>query len=346
MSHAITIEGPVTIDEIASVLREHYARKNVQVRVVDADTIRATTGNDKESLDTNKDVIISTLPMTVKEALGFKEMLEFKAGQLEQLDIEKSRIAESASGYQKQHQAMYDRFLALRTQFDEQKTSLLKTLWVHCGSYHPDLREIPVLETSAKFIETDLRVGEYYVGEILGQGQFATVKACRREGSESDNLAVKIIKKDRFTTFVSLKRISIEIETLRRLTSPHIIAIKDVVQTNNYLYLVTERGGKDLFESFEDHVGGIPEGWARDIIVGVFHGESMPVSVCVYVYVCICGTCMYGGQVCVCIMPIFSTRPLLIPYPSPSPSLPLSLSTPTHLQPHCTAMTAASATAI
>ena len=280
MNHAITIEGPVSLEEITSVLQEHYARKNVRVRVVDVDTLRANGSNGSTSASGKEpfladDVIITTLPMTVKEVLGFEELLEIKTGQLEQLDVEKSRIAESASGYQKQHQAMYDRFLALRTQFDDQKASLLKTLWVHCGSYHPDLREIPVLETSTKFIETDDRVGEYYIGEILGQGQFATVKACRREGSEAFDLAVKIIKKDRFTTFVALKRISIEIETLRRLTSPHIIAIKDVVQTSSFLYLVTERGGKDLFESFEDHAGGIPENWARDIITGVFHGEMV-----------------------------------------------------------------------
>jgi hypothetical protein len=284
MNHAITIEGPVTVEEISSVLREHYARKNIRVRVVDVDTIRNSSGNDKEPFH-SEDVIITSLPMTVKEVMGLEEMLEIKTGQMEQLDVEKSRVAESANGYQKQHQAMYDRFLALRSQFDEQKAALLKTLWVHCGSYHPDLREIPVLETSTKFIETDDRVGEYYIGDILGQGQFATVKACRREGSEESDLAVKIIKKDRFTTFVALKRISIEIETLRRLTSPHIIAIKDVVQTNNFLYLVTERGGKDLFESFEDHVGGIPETWARDIITGVFHGkrEGRVVSVSVSV---------------------------------------------------------------
>jgi serine/threonine protein kinase len=116
-------------------------------------------------------------------------------------------------------------------------------------------------------------VGEYFIGETLGQGQFATVKSCCLEGAEGTELAIKIIKKERFTTFVALKRISIEIEVLRRLKSQYIVSIKDVLQTKNHLYLVTEKGGKDLFESFDDNPDGIPELWARDIIMKVFQGK-------------------------------------------------------------------------
>ena len=88
---------------------------------------------------------------------------------------------------------MYERFLALRQQFDDQKRSLLKILWVYCGAYHPDLKEIPVIEDASKFIESEKQVGEFFIGDFLGQGQFAEVKSCMSAGSEKE-LAIKIIK--------------------------------------------------------------------------------------------------------------------------------------------------------
>ena len=100
---------------------------------------------------------------------------------------------------------------------------------------------------------------------------FRSVRSCCKNGSEYE-LAVKIIKKDRFTTFTALKRISNEIKILRKLKSDFIVSVKDVVQTMNNLYIVTERGGCDLFESFDDIPDGIPESWAREIIVCVLKG--------------------------------------------------------------------------
>ena len=40
-------------------------------------------------------------------------------------------------------------------------------------------------------------------------------------------------------------------------------------QTSKHLYIITEKGGKDLFESFDDQPDGIPEPWALEIITGV-----------------------------------------------------------------------------
>lgn len=266
----ITIEGNITADEVADILRKHLGNKTIQI--VEPHVVRRDK-EDSYDLVNGNSLIVTELPLRVRDVLDLEEMLEYKTEKVLELETAKTKALDSANGFQKQHQTMYERFLGLRTQFDEQKTSLLKTLWVHCGAYHPDLREIPVLETSSKFFETDDRVGEYIIGETLGQGQFATVKSCCREGAEGTKLAIKIIKKERFTTFVALKRISIEIEMLRRLKSQYIVSIKDVLQTKNQLYLVTEKGGKDLFESFDDNPDGIPEHWARDIIMGVFQGK-------------------------------------------------------------------------
>jgi len=262
--NTVTIEGVnITANEIAQILQQHYAKRNV--RVVDAHLVRDQQNNEGEQ----NGIMCTDLPMRVKDVLDLDEALEFKSEKLLEAEIATKKALESANGFQKQHQATYSGYLTLRNQMEEQKATLLKTLWVHCGAYHPELREIPVLETSNKFLETEDRVGEYLIGEILGQGQFATVKSCRRKGSDKDELAIKIIKKERFITFTALRRISVEIEVLRRLKSRYIVSIKDVVQTKNYLYMITEKGGKDLFESFDDPPNGIPELWARDIITGM-----------------------------------------------------------------------------
>ena len=47
-----------------------------------------------------------------------------------------------------------------------------------------------------------------------------------------------------------------EIDTLKKLKSEYIVCIHDVVQTANKLYIVTEKGGPDLFEFFDEHPDG------------------------------------------------------------------------------------------
>lgn len=163
----VVIEGvDIHADEIARILDEHYA--NRCIKVVKAPQLR-------DAVAERGDVFVSELPMRAKDIMELEDALD-------DAETAKRKAVDSANGFQKQHQATYDKFLSLRKQFDEQKASLLKTLWVHCGACHPDLREIPVLETAAKFVESEEEVGEYVVGEVLGQGQFATVKSCHRKG--------------------------------------------------------------------------------------------------------------------------------------------------------------------
>ena len=47
------------------------------------------------------------------------------------------------------------------------------------------------------------------------------------------------------------------------------MSVKDVVQTMDNLYIITEKGGRDLFESFDDNPDGVPESWAKEVIVCV-----------------------------------------------------------------------------
>ena len=258
----ITIAGDISPREILEILKQHYTDRDVWV---DGDS-----SSHNYRMSRPGDIVISTI-VDSQGGMGkedYSDVIAAKNKKISELETTTAKALDSVQTFQRQHQALYDRFVALRQMFDEQKLSLLNTLWIHCGAYHPELREIPVVEDMAKFVETEDRVGEYQVGETLGQGQFATVRSCCRDGSKFE-MAVKIIKKDRFTTFTALKRISNEIEILRKLKSEFIVSVNDVVQTMNNLYIVTEKGGRDLFESFDDKADGVPESWAKEIIVCV-----------------------------------------------------------------------------
>ena len=127
------------------------------------------------------------------------------------------------------------------------------------------------MEEPKTFIETLDQVGDYRIGEQLGEGQFATVKNCTLKGLGKE-FALKIINKDRITSFTSLMRVSNEIDNLKGLKNAHIVTINDVIHTETKLYIVTEKGGRDLFEFFDEHPDGVPDDWAKQIIVGVLKG--------------------------------------------------------------------------
>ena len=125
---------------------------------------------------------------------------------------------------QQQQQSLFDDFVLLRSKYDEQKMTLLESLWTHSASYHPDLQYIPAAEDPEVFVETEEKLGSYNIEETLGEGQFATVMSCWKDvpgNGEKEELALKIIKKERITTFASLKRLSNEVFHLQTLRSPY-----------------------------------------------------------------------------------------------------------------------------
>jgi serine/threonine protein kinase len=100
---------------------------------------------------------------------------------------------------------------------------------------------IPEQEDTKTFTETEDRIGKYRVGEPLGEGQFATVKNCYIDG-DSKEYALKIINKDRITSFTALMRVSTEIDNLKLLKNPYIVSVTQVIHTETKLYIITEKG--------------------------------------------------------------------------------------------------------
>lgn len=199
----------------------------------------------------------------------FKNLLITRDNEIKQMEHSSAKAFLTIQSFHQQQQALFDEFVLLRQKYDDQKTNLLTTLWVYCGRYHPDLKYIPELEDEKTFVENDEEVGHFIVGQTLGEGQFATVKTCWKKDDTKTEYALKMIKKERVTSFVSLKRVSNEIDILKRLNSPYVVSVLHVMQTSSMLYIVTEKGGADLFEFFDEHPNGVPEVWAQEIISNV-----------------------------------------------------------------------------
>jgi serine/threonine protein kinase len=225
-----------------------------------------------------------------------KAELEIKTREVEDLTHAAGKASVSIQAFHSQQQQLFDDFVLLRTRYDETKSTLQSTLWTHCAAHHPALTFIPTEMDPNKCVETDEQVGPYLLEDKLGEGQFASVFACSpvREGegeggeggeegagASSGNSedpagrwAIKIINKDRIGTFNSLKRVSNEVSVLRRMNSKYIVKLRDVLQTASRLYIITERGGADLFEFFDEHPSGVPEEWAKEIMARVLYGVA------------------------------------------------------------------------
>jgi len=254
--------GPLTVwgvspEELRGVLKECFPER--ECRVEDPGRfVRRGTCDSKEPDGEDKDLLIAYL-----------------REESSHLEIKVAASNASIHAFHSQQKQLFDEFCLLRQRYDDQKQNIIDVLWTKCATHHPDLHSIPFLNEDLVANESDERIGPYSIGKVLGEGQFATVKECwlESEGQESGTQwALKIIKKERLISFGSLKRVSNEIEILRVLKSPHVVALHDAIQAPSKLYIVTERGGSDLFEFFDEHPEGVPEPWAREITANLLRG--------------------------------------------------------------------------
>eukprot|EP00011_Vannellida_sp_DIVA3-517-6-12_P011611 CAMPEP_0114625010 /NCGR_PEP_ID=MMETSP0168-20121206/11055_1 /TAXON_ID=95228 ORGANISM="Vannella sp., Strain DIVA3 517/6/12" /NCGR_SAMPLE_ID=MMETSP0168 /ASSEMBLY_ACC=CAM_ASM_000044 /LENGTH=344 /DNA_ID=CAMNT_0001836289 /DNA_START=121 /DNA_END=1155 /DNA_ORIENTATION=- len=101
------------------------------------------------------------------------------------------------------------------------------------------------------------KLGNYMVSDVtLGQGTYAKVRlAEHRETGEL--FAMKIIKKPEEQQRKTYKRIKREVENMKELQHEHIVALKDVFQTNRFICIVMEFAESgDLFEHIKSHNKG------------------------------------------------------------------------------------------
>lgn len=280
------------MSDIEEALRMYYG----PCRTIRVDTATSTVGSDRSSgtitsgatdseYSARDDIFLVSGSSSRKASAEINELQDLLDKISRKLDEKEAECSELVDAKQKalatvqtfhlQQKQLFDEFQLLRQRYDEQRDTLQDILWLQCGPNHPDLKAIPAL-VSAEFIETPDQVGDFTIGDVLGEGQFATVFNCKRGqkvvGNSGKALALKVIKKDKITTFNSLKHVSNEIEILTQLNCDFIVRIEEIIQTTSKLYIITEKGGRDLFEFFDEHPDGVSEEWAREIMSCILQG--------------------------------------------------------------------------
>ena len=208
-----------------------------------------------------------------EEIRRLNNIIALKDEDIEEMESSLARSMQTIQTFYQQQKSLYEEFVVLRSKYDDLKDSLVELLWVHCAKHHPELKNVFPYVESEDFLETETRIGIYSIGSVLGEGQFGQVFTCKRDGKDTE-LAVKILVKDSIVSFTALKRLANEIDILRHLDSENIISVEDVILTQTKLYMITQKGGPDLFEFFDENPNGVSETWAKEIASNIIKAVS------------------------------------------------------------------------
>ncbi|KAG9439384.1 hypothetical protein H6P81_019549 [Aristolochia fimbriata] len=131
------------------------------------------------------------------------------------------------------------------------------------------------------------RVGKYELGRTLGAGTFAKVKFARNLET-GDNVAIKILDKEKVLKHKMIDQIKREISTMKLIKHPNVIRMFEVMASKAKIYLVLEFvNGGELFDKIGSR-GRLKEDEARKYFQqlinavdychsrGVFHRDLKP----------------------------------------------------------------------
>merc|ERR1712137_1149240 len=104
---------------------------------------------------------------------------------------------------------------------------------------------------------------KYHVGDVLGRGAFSVVKEVTSKRS-GRRYAVKII--DKKNVGQDMQRLRVEIDILTRVKHPNIINLKEIMEDDDTLYIITELvTGGELFDKIVD-LGAYTEADAAQLV--------------------------------------------------------------------------------
>lgn len=108
----------------------------------------------------------------------------------------------------------------------------------------------------------------YKMGSELGRGRFSVVFDATHIG-ENESYAVKEVKNESLHDEENLEALETEINILRQLQHPHIVALKEVVATSTYTYIVMELlSGGELFNRIVEK-SCFPESEAKSLFAQI-----------------------------------------------------------------------------
>lgn len=133
------------------------------------------------------------------------------------------------------------------------------------------LLDATLVEKLGKDVE-DKVVGKYAVSTMLGEGEFARVYLCV-DPEDQATYALKAINKahvERHSSILkskrNIKRVNTEVMAMRKLGHAGVCQLRGAMQSATTLYLVLERGERDLFEFLDAFPEGCPEAIIKAIM--------------------------------------------------------------------------------
>ncbi|KAJ2136699.1 hypothetical protein J3F82_006277 [Coemansia sp. RSA 637] len=95
--------------------------------------------------------------------------------------------------------------------------------------------------------------GPYLLLQTIGEGEFAKVKLAVHKDT-SEEVAIKLIKKESIDTEVKLSKIKREIAALKAVNFSYIVRLHDIIETERYIGIVIEyASGGELFDHILAH---------------------------------------------------------------------------------------------
>jgi serine/threonine protein kinase len=187
------------------------------------------------------------------------------------LEKERNDAIEPIKALRNEQCDLYEDFKLLRSKYDDLKNEIHHILWEFLPSQ--DYKDTPgnfsaLNEANLSVFESPNRISHYMIGSLLGEGQFANVKLCTDTITQRQ-FAAKIINKRKVTTLAGLQRVRNEVTILKKLNHPNIVTFVDFIHSPKNVYVITEIGGKDLFEFFDANPSGVTGETARQIILGI-----------------------------------------------------------------------------
>ena len=153
-------------------------------------------------------------------------------------------------------------------------SSALLSTWTTCAALppiDPELEEQPITQKHAK-------IGAYQLTRKLGVGEFANVYECMKCGEDratAKKYAFKAIKKARVQRHAQLhkakrniKRVDTEVASMKKLSHGAVVRLYDVIQSPTMLYIVLEKGDRDLYSFLDSHeyADGCPDDVVKSVM--------------------------------------------------------------------------------
>jgi len=213
-----------------------------------------------------------------EENLQLQDLLDEKTAELDTLQENLTAAIDSIKTFHDQQKQLYSEFVALHKKYEAQKSRNRATLWDFVPANCPGFDKLPLKTPDVH--ESEDYVDCYKLDKHIGHGQFGDVRRAVDlsqpvpDGETPHYRAVKIIDKYKIPDVTSLTRVVAELSALQILDHPNVLSLQDVIHSEDYLYIVTDYGGQDLFEFFEKNRHGVDEDQARNIIQKLVAGVS------------------------------------------------------------------------